>query len=93
MADLKDLDLSPIPYDFYTKVLFGKHKGKIIKRILNCDPGWLWWAKKNVRDFVLTPEVTDALLDEIMKIQREDSIKFHIEWDDMDYWDDPGGDR
>lgn len=38
--EIPDIDTYKLP--------FGKHLGKTITEVLECDPGWICWAKNNI---------------------------------------------
>jgi len=44
-------------YDFDDVVMFGKHRGKSITRIIADDPGYIIWALANVKGFFATEAV------------------------------------
>lgn len=45
------------------KLDFGKHKGKTIEEILECDPTYIRWAIKTISGFELSEEDTKFALE------------------------------
>ena len=48
---------------------FGKHRGKVLRDVIDEDHGWVVWALENVRDFEISDEA-QAELDLALDVRR-----------------------
>lgn len=67
------------------KFEFGKHKGLTVEEVYHADPGYLYWAEKNIEWFFLKKEIRDLVIDALSYDYHHDS--FHPLDSDMDWFD------
>lgn len=48
---------------------FGKHKGKLLRDVIDEDHGWIVWAQENIADFEISEEAQTEL-DLMMDVRR-----------------------
>lgn len=62
-------------YTLKTKLIFGKHKGKTLEKILNLDPLYIEWCINNINDFNLNKEAHDQIINILFNIHKRENFK------------------
>jgi|GEM_PF-1442637 len=65
-------------YNLNSKILFGKHKGNLLKDIYKCNPDYVHWCLINASGFVLSSTALEAIQRE--KVFNSEQLQRYFEY-------------